>query len=439
VAGPTPGPSPNDQGGERLGRLFNGRLFNGQLELSPGWATFMTQPMQPLAIAAYTATSALGRGNAMAWDALVSHRSGLRPNDFADAALPTWIGRVDGLEAAPLQGRLAPFDCRNNRLAVLALHQDGFADAARRAVERYGGDRIGVFLGTSTSGIRETETAYLSRAHESDPLPADLNLPQTHGLFSVVRVVQTVLDVSGPALTISTACSSSAKVFASAQRAIRAGLCDAAIVGGVDTLCLTTLHGFHALNLVSAAPCRPWDAARDGINIGEAGGFALLERRREGSAPLALLGYGESSDAHHMTAPHPQGLGALKAMTDALDRAGLAPRQVEYLNLHGTATPTNDAAEDQAVTQLFGPQLPCSSTKGWTGHTLGAAGIVEAVLTLLCVERGMMPATLNLRVRDPALHAGVLEESKAAAVRVAMSNSFGFGGNNCSLLFGRGD
>lgn len=393
-------------------------------------------PMAPLDITAYTVTCALGQGREAAWRALVEGRTGLRPNDLPDCCLPTWIGRVEGLEDLPLGGELAPFDCRNNRLAALALGQDGFLEAARGAVARHGAERVGVFLGTSTSGIRETEAAYASRPDETAALPPGMCLARTHGLFSSVALVQTLVGAAGPALTLSTACSSSAKVFASAQRAMAAGLCDAAVVGGVDTLCLTTLHGFHSLELVSAQPCRPWDAERDGISIGEAGGFALLERPGAAAARVCLLGHGESCDAHHMTAPHPAGLGALKAMEDALARAGLAPAAVAYLNLHGTATPTNDAAEDAAVVSLFGAKLPCSATKGWTGHTLGAAGIVEAVLTLLCIERGFMPGTLNLRRRDPALRAGVLEQSRHAAIGVAMSNSFGFGGNNCSLLFG---
>ncbi len=394
-------------------------------------------PMMPLQVTAYTATTALGRGNAAAWQALRERRSGLRPSTFPDAVLATYTGRVDGLEALPLPGERAAFDCRNNRLAALALAQDGFAAAVGRAAGRHGAGRVGVFLGTSTSGILETEAAYRARPSPADPLPGNLPFATTHALSSVAACVQAALGLAGPALVISTACSSSAKVFASAWRAMAAGLCDAAVVGGVDTLCLTTLHGFHSLELVSPRPCRPWDAARDGLSIGEAGGFALLERPEGGPQGNLLVGYGESSDAHHMTAPHPQGHGALQAMGDALHRAGLAPEAVDYVNLHGTATPSNDAAEDRAVVQLFGTRVPCSSTKGWTGHTLGAAGIVEAVLTLICMEQGLRPGTLNLEVPDSRLQANVLRDHAWAPIRVAMSNSFGFGGNNCSLLFAR--
>jgi 3-oxoacyl-[acyl-carrier-protein] synthase-1 len=233
---------------------------------------------------------------------------------------------------------------------------------------------------------------------------------------------------------VSAACASSAKVFAAAARALEAGFCDAAVVGGVDSLCLTTLHGFNALQLVSADICRPADAQRNGLSIGEAGGFALLTRAPSAGS-LACLGVGESSDAHHMSQPRPDGAGAVLAMRGAL--GALAPAQVSYVNLHGTATPANDAAEDVAVAALFGSRVPCSSTKGWTGHTLGAAGIVEAVISLLAIDHGFMPKSLNTRMRDPAFRAAILLEARSGTVDYVISNSFGFGGTNCSLLFGR--
>ncbi|MCB1771669.1 MAG: beta-ketoacyl-[acyl-carrier-protein] synthase II, partial [Candidatus Competibacteraceae bacterium] len=212
-----------------------------------------------------------------------------------------------------------------------------------------------------------------------------------------------------------------------------------AVVGGVDSLCLTTLYGFNALGLASTQVCRPWDRERDGLSIGEAAGFALLEWVEPGDGCIHLLGYGESSDAYHMTAAHPEGAGAALAMEQALAHAGLQPEQVDYINLHGTATVLNDAAEDKAVLRVFGPGTPCSSTKGWTGHTLGAAGIVEALLVGLCLEQGFIPGTLNTRQRDPNLGAGVVLHNQEKTLRIAMSNSFGFGGTNCSLLFGRGE
>jgi len=212
-----------------------------------------------------------------------------------------------------------------------------------------------------------------------------------------------------------------------------AGRCDAAVVGGVDSLCLTTLYGFNSLQLVSAEPCRPADIRRNGLSIGEAAAFALLE---PGAGELMLLGYGESSDAHHMSAPDPEGRGAIAAMRAALARAGLEPRQIDYINLHGTATSANDLAEDRAVRSVFGREVPQSSTKGWTGHTLGAAGIVEAALSLICIQEGILPRSLNTREKDPAIAGNVLLETRRARVERVLSNSFGFGGSNCSLVFG---
>ena len=339
--------------------------------------------MNPLAISAYTATTALGRGNAALLDALRRGKGGLKANDFDRAELRAWIGRVGGLEDAPIGGALAEFDCRNNRLAQIGLAQDGFKDAVSKAINRYGAKRVAVLLGTSTSGILRTELAYRQRDAEGN-LPRDLHYRHAQNLYSITDFVRRALALEGPAMTISTACSSSAKVFASAARYIEAGIIDAAVVGGVDSLCLTTMHGFTSLQLVSDEPCRPFDAARKGMSIGEAAGFALVEKI--GSSSIALLGYGESSDAYHMSSPHPEGAGAAVAMREALERAGAEPAQVGYVNLHGTGTPSNDSAEDTAVFGLFGDAVACSSTKGWTGHTLGAAGIVEAVISLLCLS-----------------------------------------------------
>jgi 3-oxoacyl-[acyl-carrier-protein] synthase-1 len=238
-------------------------------------------------------------------------------------------------------------------------------------------------------------------------------------------------------MTVATACSSSAKAFAQAERLIRAGPADAAVVGGVDTLCGSVLYGFNSLELVSPEPCRPFDIARRGISLGEAGGFALLERASADEPGPWLLGYGESSDAHHMSSPHPEGLGARLAMTEALARAGVEPASVAYVNLHGTASQRNDEVEARAIAELFPPDTLASSTKGWTGHTLGAAGIVEAVIALLAIERGLAPGTLNTITLDAVCGPQVRLDNERRAVERALSNSFGFGGNNCSLLFGR--
>jgi 3-oxoacyl-[acyl-carrier-protein] synthase-1 len=220
---------------------------------------------------------------------------------------------------------------------------------------------------------------------------------------------------------------------------IKAGLIDAAVVGGVDSLCLTTLYGFNSLGLVSEQACRPYDAQRNGLSIGEASAFALLERAPEhlDAGAVLLLGIGESSDAYHMSSPHPDGLGACMAMQDALKMAGLKPAEIDYINLHGTATPSNDAAEGKAVAAVFGPATPCSSTKGATGHTLGAAGGVEAVICALALQHGLLPAGLNTRQLDPTLDLDYLLDNREQTVTRVLSNSFGFGGTNCSLIFGR--
>jgi len=204
-------------------------------------------------------------------------------------------------------------------------------------------------------------------------------------------------------------------------------------VGGVDSLCLTTMHGFTSLQLVSDEPCRPFDAARKGMSIGEGAGFALLEKTAKDR--LALVGYGESSDAHHMSTPHPEGEGALAAMRQALSRAGLEPSAIDYVNAHGTATPANDRAEDRALVRLFANRAPVSSTKGWTGHTLGAAGILEAIVCFLALEHDFIPATLNTRAVEPGLESQIVLQNRDARLRHALTNSFGFGGSNCSLVF----
>lgn len=396
--------------------------------------------MAPLAVTHYTATSALGRGRQAHLAALVAGRSGLRPNDFGPlsegAPLPTWIGRVDGLEDAPLPGALAEWECRNNRLAWLALNQDGLFDAVQAARERHGRTRAAIVVGTSTASIGETEDAYADLTEDGQFQP-DMRRAKIHTPHSLGNFVQAATGLQGPCITVATACSSSAKVFAQAARLIEAGIVDAALIGGVDTLCGSVLYGFNALGLVSANPCMPFDACRDGLSLGEAGGFALLERADAGDAASPQLrGYGESSDAHHMSAPHPEGLGAQLSMRDALARAGVAAADVGYLNLHGTSTPANDSVEAKAVKALFPDDLHASSTKGWTGHTLGAAGIVESTIALLALQHGFLPGTLGSDQPDAECGPQIRFASRERPIAYAMNNSFGFGGNNCSLLFG---
>jgi 3-oxoacyl-[acyl-carrier-protein] synthase I len=377
-------------------------------------------------------TSALGAGVGAHAAALRERRGGLRRNDFTASPLETWIGRVAGLESIGVPETASHLDSRNNRLAWLALGQDGFLDAVADARSRYGRDRVALLVGTSTASIGATEDAYRALA-ATGAIPATLKDPVLHVAHSLGRFVQDVLGLEGICTTVATACSSSAKVFAQAERLIRAGLADAAVVGGVDSLCGSVLFGFNSLELVSPEPCRPFDIARSGISIGEAGGFALLEP--EGRGPW-LLGCGESSDAHHMSSPHPEGLGARLALRDALAQAGLAATDISYINLHGTASSRNDEVEAAVVAGMFPASTQASSTKGWTGHTLGAAGFLEAAISLAALESGCTPGMLNTAVLDPACGPQIRLDAAPLSRPFVLSNSFGFGGSNCVLAFG---
>lgn len=390
----------------------------------------------PLAVTAYTATSALGSGLATHLQALHQQRSGLRANDFGRTPLPCWIGRVAGVEETALPAEHAPWDCRNNRLAWLALQQDAFLQQAQAAVERYGAGRVALLLGTSTASIGATEEGY--GRLEDGRLPEDLHRADLHTPHSLTAFVAQVLGIEGPCLTLSTACSSSAKVFASAERLLRLGVADAAIVGGVDSLCGNTLFGFNALELIAPEPCRPFDAHRRGISIGEGAGFALLERTcARPDAALRLLGCGESSDAHHMSTPDPSGMGPELALRELFDRTGLEAADVDYINLHGTASQKNDAMEAALVGRLFPATTRVSSTKGLTGHTLGAAGIIEAVIALLALREGFVPGNAGATEPDPACSAHFAWRNERRPLRVALSHSFGFGGSNACLAFAR--
>jgi len=391
-------------------------------------------PITPLIITASSMVNALGRGKNATLTALQHKRSGLQPSKNLDFS--TWLGQVENMDDYALEESLKEFHCRNNQLAKLTLDTDNFRDAIKEAINKYGADRIGVFLGTSTSGSEETEKAYQQRDENGD-LPEDYDFMHTNNLTSLLDYTQQSLKLTGVGQVISTACSSSAKVFAAAHRHIEAGFCDAAIVGGVDTLTNISIYGFHSLQLTSTEPCRPCDKKRDGISIGEAGGFALLEAISPSTTGIILKGYGESSDAYHMSTPHPEGQGAVKAMQNALDSAALHASSIDYVNLHGTATPSNDAAEGNAITNMFGTHTPCSSTKGWTGHTLGAAGITEALICMLVLENQFLPTTLNLTTPDSSLKNHILLDNKKSkqTIKHVISNSFGFGGSNCSLIF----
>ncbi|MGH8677655.1 MAG: beta-ketoacyl-[acyl-carrier-protein] synthase family protein [Burkholderiales bacterium] len=395
--------------------------------------------MQPLIVTQFTAANALGLGARATLAALEDNRTGLIACDFETAVLDTFVGRIGDTVLLPLRTDLTEFDCRNNRIAQLALRQDGFEDTVAAARDRYGAQRIGVFLGTSTSGILHTELAYRRRDPDTGTLPADFRYATRQNNFSLAWFVQSYCGLAGPALVVSTACSSSAKVFATASRMIEAELCDAAIVGGADSLCLTTLYGFGSLQLLSNAPCRPFDVDRDGISIGEGAGFMLLEKAESAGTgnAIAVRRVGESSDAHHMSTPHPEGTGARLAMEHALRSAGVSRQEIDYINLHGTGTRSNDVSEEKAVFELFRDRIACSSTKGYTGHTLGASGILEAIISVLAIEHGFVPGSVNTREVDPAVRLDYVIEKRAAAIDTVLSNSFGFGGTNCSVVFAR--
>jgi 3-oxoacyl-[acyl-carrier-protein] synthase-1 len=394
--------------------------------------------MVPVALQDFTLVTCLGAGRKRTIEALQAGASGLSPCSLPEVHFPTHVGAVAGLDQ-PLEGDFAGFDCRNNRLAALALSEDSFAETVAAARERYGAARVGVFLGTSTSGLLQSEDAYRRRDAVTGRLPTDFDYAGTHNTYSLARFVRAALHLAGPAFVMSAACAATAKAIASGARMIASGVCDAAVVGGADTLCATTLYGFNSLGVVAEQPCRPFDAERGGISIGEAAGFILLERvqPRGGDETVLLHGIGESADAYHMSSPHPDGVGARLAMERSLASAGLIARDIDYINLHGTATLAGDAAEDRAVFDLFGPATPCSSTKGFTGHTLGASGAIEAIFAALAILNGFTPGSPHTRTIDPIFRSHYLCAGERGRVDHVMSNSFGFAGANCSLVLGR--
>lgn len=389
----------------------------------------------PSYVTAYTLCSALGNGNAATRAALHDNRGGLREVSLR-AGGTTWLGLTRDAADTALDASLASYDCRAHRLLGSTLAQDGFRQAVQRACAQYGAERVGCVVGTIASGLAHLETRYVTcQAHDDLGAHADVRLRQTAHLYSATEFCRHALGARGPSATLSTACSSSAKVFCTADRYLRAGLCDAVVVAGIDCANEGFIYGFRSLGLLSQTPCRPWDARRDGLSIGEAAGFALLERAPRDAHDIALLGYGESGDAYHMTAPHPQGSGARMAIEIALRHANLQPHDIDYINLHGSGTQSNDTSEDAAIHGVFGTRVPCSSTKGWTGHTQGAAGITEAILSFACIHEDLVPGMLNTDEPDPALHTPVVLRTEYRPVRRVLSNSFGFGGNNCALIF----
>ena len=375
----------------------------------------------------------LGSGAAEVSASLVAGRRGFSRSESLVPGRAVTVGAVQAsLPAAPPEA--APWDCRNNRLMLAALRQ--IEPAISAAVSRHGAHRVAVVLGTSTAGIAEGEIA-MAAYRRDGAWPAGFDYRQQEA-GNLAVFAATALGLTGPAYTVANACASSAKVFASARRLIRAGLADAAVVGGADTLCGITLNGFASLEALSPGLCNPLSRNRDGITIGE-GAAAFLLTGDEAS--VALLGIGETSDAHHITAPDPEGRGARDAMSQALADAGLCAANIGYINLHGTGTPLNDAMEARAVAALFPLDTHVSSSKAMTGHMLGATGGVEAALLWLALSGAcpMLPPHLWDGEADPALPPlAVVAPGTPSGTRAMLSNSFGFGGSNASLILGRG-
>jgi len=390
-------------------------------------------PLGRVGITDRTAVSAAGRGRAAHVDAMAQMKSGLTPCDYPGADLDCYIGRVAGIEDDPFPQPLSAWDNRCNRLALAGLRADGFDLSVARARERWGAARVGLIVGTSTSGVERLETVYRARPDDA-PLARDYSLRHHSDHHASTSFLIEALAISGPAYTISTACSSSAKAVVDAAQLIQTGLSDAVIVIGVDSLCLTSLYGFEALELLSRQPARPMDADRDGLSIGEGAGLLLLERDAEGPR---LLGYGESSDAVSMSTPPPDGSGAAQAMRGALSRAGLQPSEIGFVKLHGTATRINDLTEATALSAVFPDEVPAASFKGLIGHTLGAAGALEAVMCLDAMQHGLLPGNAGLSRKDPEITREIPHRTRRREYTTVICNAFGFGGSNCALLLAR--
>jgi 3-oxoacyl-[acyl-carrier-protein] synthase-1 len=380
-------------------------------------------------ITAWSTVNAIGDTRAAVLSSLAQERTGLGPPpDWFPH--PTRTGRIQ-TALPPVPAAFSAYDCYQSRLALKTYAP--LAAAVGRALERWGAERVGLVLATSTGGIDCTEAA-LDYHREHARLPDGYDMERQHNFYAFCDLLRKTSGIRGPDWVVSTACSSSAKVFASAARLLELDLCDAVLVGGVDSLCKTTLYGFSSLNILSAEACRPFGKHRNGISLGEGGALLLLERA--GDSRLALLGVGESSDGHHMTSPHPEGAGAVLAIERALRSAELAPEDIDHVNAHGTGTVQNDLSEARAIHQVFGARVPVVSTKCYTGHTLGSAGAMEAALSCLCLEEQFIPANLGADPLDEEVAIQVCTQFRRAPLQKVLSNSFGFGGNNAAVVLG---
>lgn len=389
--------------------------------------------MKPIPIAGYTALSAIGTTVEELEESLFTGRSGLSMETSVLPPVECPVGEVQH-PVPPLPESVKAFESRCSRLLAVCLTQ--LTDTVAVLTERFGAGRVGVVMGTSASGNTDLEAAFM----QDGATGFDYHHKQSFG--TLAEMARHLTGVRGPAYSVSTACSSGANAVISSANLIGAGVCDAVIVGSSDALCLTTYQGFRSLQVMDDRPCRPFDVGRQGLNLGEGAAVLLLSRERldpsDGDGGLFLAGTGASSEAYHMTAPDPEGMGATKAMNAALSGAGIEPDDLGYLNLHGTGTPLNDVAESKAVERIFGTGLPCSSTKGYTGHLLGSAAGVEAVIALAALRSGRLPRNINLERMDPDVAIRILaEDEEAPGLRYVLSNSFAFGGNDTSLVFGR--
>lgn len=383
--------------------------------------------VSPIAVTGYATCNALGLTRSAIAHALYHGRSGLTKPPFE---LP--FETVSGIVRTPLPelpSELTSWSTRPARMAAALIEQ--LEAPLQVARNRYAPHRISVLLGTSTAGAEATEAAYRSFV-ETGSLPSGYDFRRQHTYGAILDVVRRLTGVSGPSWMVSTTCTSSAKPLASAMRLIQTNVIDAAIVGGIDTLCAMTLTGFNSLAALSDEVCRPFSSERKGINIGEGGSFLLVERVNSAGDNIRALvaGVGESSDAYHISAPHPEGLGAQVAMERALAQAGWDAATIDHVNAHGTGTPLNDIAESKAISRVFGDDVPVVSTKGYTGHALGGAGAIESVFSIIALEEGFIPASLGCLPLDPKITINVRPERRTGTFKRVLSSSFAFGGNN---------
>lgn len=384
---------------------------------------------RPQPITGVSAINCLGATLDETREALRTGRSGLGTCPI-ELPFEVLVGAI-GSPLPELPRALAPWSTRTAQIAQAMILELEAPLQTMRA--RWRPERIAVLLGTSTAGADVTENAYREFL-EQGALPHDYDLFRQHTYGAILHVMCELVGAKGPAWVASTACTSSAKPFATARRLIEADVIDAAVVGGIDTLCGMTLQGFRSLDALSKTRCRPFAADRDGLNIGEGGALLLIER--EGDARALLEGVGESSDAYHISGPHPEGDGARLAMERALADAGLDAMAVDHVNAHGTGTRLNDAAESLAITSVLSHAPPVVSTKAYTGHLLGGAGATEAAIAMLAITEGWIPASLGALPLDESIEARVVAERMDGRFRHVLSNSFAFGGNNVSVLLG---